>query len=137
MCGIHISILEKYWHMSNTVWESTKRSVVFNIAIVFLAIFLGVNAVQVLWQAFDVREESVKEQDKIGKLRAQKEQLEAQLRELETKEALEREAKSRLNLKLPGEEVVVVVSEKKEKPTEAPHSPGFWKRIKEKLTFWQ
>ena len=50
-------------------------------------------------------------------------------RELETKEGAERDAKERLNLKNPGENVVVVVEKKKEIPEVTPRAQFFWERI--------
>lgn len=59
------------------------------------------------------RTESEETTKKIDGLKRKKQELEAALAEIQTKEAVEREAKARLNLKKPGEEVVVVVPEKK------------------------
>ena len=68
-------------------------------------------------------------QEKIEELTKKKQELEAYLAELSTDEAIKREAKERLNLKEPGEEVVVVAAEEAgaEKNQE---NPSFWDRVK-------
>lgn len=112
------------------MWEKIKSSIIFNVVIVALGVFLAVSASRTVRQALLVREEAAKEKEKIEELQKKKTELEAYLLELETKEAIEREAKRELNLKLPGEEVVVVVPEKNEVfPASSPSLTG-WERIK-------
>ena len=66
---------------------------------------------------------------KIEQLKAKKRELETALTEIQTKEAVEREAKERLNLKNPGEQVVVIVPEKKDNQSEE-QSMSFWAKFK-------
>ena len=64
-------------------------------------------------------------------LTQKKQELEEELRRLEAPGAGERQAKERLNLKLPGEEVTVVISEKKPGELSATtSSQGWWNRIR-------
>lgn len=112
------------------MWEKIKNSIIFNVVIVVLAVFLAVSASRTMRQAFLVREEVEKEKEKIEELQKKKTELEAYLLELETKDAIEREAKQELNLKLPGEEVVVVVPEKNGVSFASPPRLTVWERIK-------
>ena len=79
-------------------------------------------------QALALRREYKDQQQEIDTLSRKKGELEAYIAELQSREAVEREAKSRLNLKLPGEEVVVVVPKKKE--LEEDKLGTFWKRTR-------
>lgn len=74
-----------------------------------------------------MRKEAKDREEKIIELNQKKAELEAYIAELQSREAIEREAKERLNLKLPGEEVVIVVPEK-DSPEEAPKN--IWDKIK-------
>lgn len=112
------------------MWHKLKNSIVFNIFIIALAAFLSVSAYRTVKQSFMVREQTAAEREQIEELKNKKAELEAYLAELQTKEAIEREAKAELNLKLPGEEVVVVVPGKKENAPEEAPKPTFWERIK-------
>ncbi|MBI2056030.1 MAG: cell division protein FtsL [Candidatus Sungbacteria bacterium] len=112
------------------MWKTLKNSIIVNIIIITLAVFLSISAYRTVKQAFVVREQTVEERKQIEELKNKKEELEAYLVELQTKEAIEREAKAELNLKLPGEEVVVVVPEKKENIPEEPTRATLWDSIK-------
>lgn len=88
------------------------------------SIFLAV-AVLVSWgsynmvrQALTLRAESRNTGEKVEELLKKKQELEAYIAELEDPRTIEREAKERLNLKLAGEEVVVVVPPAEKKPDE-------------------
>ena len=64
------------------------------------------------------------------KLLEKKAALESELSELQTREGIEREAKERFNLKMPGEKVVIVVPESTESATSSEsHKKSFWERI--------
>lgn len=98
--------------------------------LVFLLVVAGVGygTFNITRHALSLSQESAKLREQAEELKRQKANLQARLRELETHEAVEREAKDRLNLKIPGEEVVVVVPEKKEGVREEEH--GIWQKIK-------
>lgn len=80
-------------------------------------------------QAVVLRQEAKNAERKVEELTRKKAELEAYLAELQTPEAVEREAKERLNLKKKGEEVVVVVP-KDEKEDASVVSVTFWQKIK-------
>lgn len=81
--------------------------------------------------ALSMRRESEDVNHKITELQQKKAQLEAYLQELQTKEALERRAKERLNLKKPGEEVVVVIPAEKKEESQTPAKISMWEKIKQ------
>ena len=77
-----------------------------------------------------VRMERRATDERIQELIRKKETLEIQLRELETREVAEREAKERLNLKNPGEKVVVVLPETSHRESVSATQAGVWERIR-------
>ncbi len=111
------------------MWGKMKQSVVFNIGIALLAIFVVSGTYRMVEQAFSAQEGAKEEVGKIEELKQKKSVLEASLEELKTKDAVTREAKERLNYKLPGEEVVVVVPEKKAAEVSSSSTPTFWQKI--------
>ena len=125
-------------HFRRNTWSRIKRSFVFHILLASVAAVLGYGLIDVMRQASFLSKESKSAEEKVKELTQKKQELEVYLRELETREALEREAKARLNLKKPGENVVVVVPDKKseEVPREVPQD--FWERAKNFLySLWK
>ena len=105
-----------------------KKSFVVNIALILIAVAISYNAARMVRDALDMRTQSADMTQRIEQLKVKKQELEVLLTELQTKEAVEREAKERLNLKKPGEQVVVVVPEKKDSsPAEQPMS--LWEKF--------
>lgn len=119
--------MKKNQHQS--LWEWMKGSLVINIFFVIFAGFAGYSAYSIFGQAFAVRREYQRTAGEIEALRAKKVNLEARIRELASPQALEREGKEFLNLKMPGEEVVVVVPEEEE-AQEAELSGSWWERVR-------
>lgn len=97
--------------------------------LVTVAAGISYSASRMVRDAFVLREQSAEITQKIEELTKKKHELETYLAEIQTKEAIEREAKSRLNLKKPGEKVVVVVPEKKETAIVA-EPQNWWTKIK-------
>lgn len=118
-----------------------QRSIIRNhsfyaiILLVALAAAVGYGAARMVLNAMALRGESRETQKQIEELLARKKELEARITELQDEEAIRREAKERLNLKLPGENVVVVVPEKQE-ASDAPQSNGILDRVINFLKFW-
>ena len=110
------------------MWSKIKKSAVLNILLVLTAIWVAYSAYNMVSQALSMRQETEDKQKKIALLGRKKEELEAYIAELQSREAIEREAKSRLNLKLPGEEVVVVVPDKDNLEEES--SGTLWEQVK-------
>lgn len=90
-----------------------KKPIIINMILILLAISVSYSAVRMVRNVVMVRTQSEEITKKIEDLKHKKQELELTLAEIQTREVVEREAKTRLNLKKPGEEVVVVVPEKK------------------------
>lgn len=102
-----------------------KKPFIINIVLILVAVIASYSAARMVRSAFIMHAQSAEMAKKIEDLKGKKQQLEGAIAEIQTKEAVEREAKARLNLKKPGEEVVVVVPPKKsDLPAEKPAS--FW-----------
>ena len=71
----------------------------------------------------------------LQRLKEEKAILQAKVPQASKENDLEKEIRERLGLKKPGEEVVVVVPQKKSPQEEIPKE-GFWQRIFKKLKFW-
>lgn len=113
---------------NNQRWNFVKKSFLSPLAFFLVVAGVGYGTFNITRHAFSLSRESAELQGKAEELKRQKADLEARLRELETREAVEREAKDYLNLKMPGEEVVVVVSEKKDGAKNNNH--GIWQKVK-------
>lgn len=97
---------------ANNVVKSPIFSIVVNLCFLFLLTLVGVGTYRLVGQAHAILREEKDSQKRIHELVIKKNELEAALAELQTPEGIEKEAKKRLNLKLPGESVVVVPPEK-------------------------
>lgn len=114
-----------------------KKSILVNVALIGLAMVVSYNATRMVRNAIVLRAQSADMTKKIEELRLKKQELEAELVQIQTKEAAEREAKERLNMKKFGEEVVVVVPEKKDNIVTASPS-AIWNTMWEKIaSFFQ
>jgi len=109
------------------MWAKIKNSFLITIILCIVAVGVSIGAFRLVMHTLGLRGEYTVNQEKIAALTKQKQELEARLEELTVPAALEREAKARLNLKLPGEEVVVVVPEEKA-TTSLDISSGVWGR---------
>ncbi len=111
--------------------SKNKKRLVINGLLLALAIWAGWGATKMTWQAWELYQEAKDTEKQIAELAQKKEELESYIAELESRQGAEREAKARLNLKLPGEEVIVVVPE--ETKENQNNSFAWWKKIKEFL----
>ena|SRR3989344_765694 len=100
------------------MWNFFKKSLLSNIVFMALIVLVGLGSYKMVSQALSLRGEYNDTETKIQGLLKKKAELEAYAAELESRQAIEREAKERLNLKLPGEEVVVVIPQKKPEITQ-------------------
>ena len=111
------------------MWRRTKNSVFANLLLV------GVAVISMGWtyglghQAWLLNREYQAARQKISQLEREKSGLQEQIVELGTAEAARREAKRRLNLKDPGEQVVVVVPDTILPASTTPESAGLWQSI--------
>lgn len=104
-----------------------KNSLLANILLIVVAAVVGYSSFLMVRFALGLYEESSEGEAKIRDLSAKETDLEVRISEFKTPSSLEREAKERLNLKRRGEEVVVVLPEKKGEV--AITSSGIWERI--------
>lgn len=112
----------------NQFFSFIKQSITLHIIFALMAVGIAYGTFTIMRQVISLSRESKLLEKKIDALRREKSDLEVLIRELETPWAVQREAKDHLNLKMSGEEVVIVVPEKKEILPKAPTS--FWERIK-------
>src|SRR3989344_5566174 len=85
-----------------------KNSFLINVIFLLLVFLTAYGAFKLVREAKDINKESQKLEERAAKLVLRNQELGRNLAELETEEAVEKRAKERLNLKLPGEQVVVV-----------------------------
>lgn len=104
----------------------------------FVALFLlgwfGVQFWGVAEKAHALYGERKRLEAELASLQQKKAELEAGLSRFQSEAYLEREAKRRLNLKKPGERVVIVVPEEKKEATTT--SPSFWQGVRAAFFFW-
>ena len=99
------------------------------IVIFGILIISGVRLVQV-WRAYGQLEASVgKLEKKLADYESENRELRDQLRIAETPEAVERDGKSRLNMKKPGEKVVIVVPSQSVSSTTPSGAEGLIERL--------
>lgn len=80
------------------------------LALLFIAaVLLSASAIRIFIRASAIRGEQNALEDQIKKIEAENARLKESLRQTDSREAVERMAKEKLNLKQPGEEVVVVM----------------------------
>lgn len=106
-----------------------KNSLLFHIFLLIVAGAVAYGSFYMVRQALSLYRESMANQRKIEQLTQRKRELEAYLEHLQTPGAIEQQARERLNLKLPGEQVVVVLARKADdmqKQVERA-GEGFWK----------
>ena len=87
--------------------------------LIAIAAFLAVSSVRIVRRAIGIQRERATLDARIRELQAERERLRQAIASLGSPEAVERLAKERLNLKRPGEEVVVVTPPAKPAPSEA------------------
>ncbi len=111
------------------MWRYLQSSFALNLLLIILALIVGYSSFSMIRHAIELSREKKTGEMKIKELSGTKEKLEARIAEFGTPEALEREAKLRLNLKRKGEKVVVVLPE--EKINGEASAPGFtWEKLR-------
>lgn len=114
------------------MWQKVKNSIWLNILLLAAAGFFAYHAFFMVRDAVLLKQEERARAEEIDKVLKKKAELEAYLREIETKEAVVREAKERFNLKLSGEKVVVVVPDDVRETEAEAREPtaSLWERVK-------
>lgn len=111
------------------MWTFLKKSLLTHIAFFLITVATAYGTYQMVNYALALRAESRHTQEKIKELMEVKKDLEARLVEIQTPEAVEREAKEKLNLKKAGESVVVVVPEEEKKKEKEAAPMGFFGKV--------
>lgn len=108
-----------------------RNSLLFNIFLFIVALVVAYGSFYMAKQAVALYRESAGNRKKIEELTRRKQELEAYLEHLQTPGAIEQQAKERFNLKLPGEQVVVVIADKASSTEERARQAGkgFWQWI--------
>lgn len=124
-----------------SMWRKVSSSLIFNIFVVAVVSFLIYRAVKMLDHALVVRHELKATEERTAGLMKKKAELEAQIAEFESAQVVDREAKERLNLKRPGEVVVVVpegeaLTKNTSSSLPVAHESSWWERLKDFLTDW-
>ncbi len=111
------------------MWHRITRSLSINMALGVLAFLSLVSAASLMRQAIQISRDSATAARRLDELTAHKKELEAAIRTAGMEEAVRYKAKARLNLKNPGENIVVVLPDKKEIPPAGGGESVWWKRI--------
>lgn len=116
------------------MWPKVKNSIALNLILLLLAALTAYGAFNLGRYGWELKKESGGVQKKIERLTQKKQALEKYRVEFETKEAAEKKAKERLNLKLVGEKVVVLVPQtpaaNSENSEQFLELGGFWTQAK-------
>ena len=115
------------------MWNALKRSWFLNAFFAAIAVAVSLGAYKEVRFLLLLRKEEGIQHAKVAELQKKKEELEAKLVALEHPEGIAREAKERLNLKKPWEEVVVVLPQVSSGVSVAERL-GAWDRIKKFLS---
>lgn len=110
------------------MWNRITHSLSATIFLAAVAVACAAGAVSLMRSALQVSRDSAAASARLALLTAQKERLEEERRERAGEEAVRYHAKARLNLKNPGEEIVVVLPDRPE--ISASGEMGLWRRIK-------
>ena len=117
-------------------FESKFLVVILGVLFICLIGFLIISNIRINERRAELQTQAEYLRKEIQILEEKKEKLETGILEVKTKDYIEREARDRLGLKKPGEEVVVVLPpEEKQQDIVAPIEKTLWQRILEKLGF--
>jgi len=110
--------------------------VLFGLFAITIAVFLIVSNFKINKRRQELISQITFLEKEIQILEEKNEQLKAGIARTESESYLEREARERLGLKKPGEEVVAIKKVESEE-AEKPEEKNFWDKIWEKIQFWR
>ena len=111
------------------MWKRITHSLSANIAFGILATICVLGAVSLASQAIQISRDSATAATRLNELTAKKKEFETALREAEMEDTIRYKAKARFNLKNPGENIVVVLSDKKEASSTPGNGASWWEQI--------
>ncbi|MBZ9578371.1 septum formation initiator family protein [Patescibacteria group bacterium] len=112
-------------------------SILFGLFALAIAIFLIVSNIKINRRRKDLISQIGTLEKEIQILELKNEELKAGVDQSLTESYLEKEARERLGLKKPGEEVVVIKKIETQEPEEVEQEKSLWDKIWEKLKFWR
>ena len=115
--------------------ESKFLPIILGILVFALIGFLAVSNLRINKKRTELQSQIERLETEIKTLEEKKEKLKAGILESESETFLEKEAREKLGLKKPGEEVVVVLPPKETAEEGAQEQKSLWQRILEKLGF--
>lgn len=119
---------------SESAKETWKRIGALALVVVVVGFFVNV-AAGLYSKSRMLKGERQKKEEELSLVRKENERLRTEIQFLGSESALEREAKSRLNYKKPGEEVVIIVPpEEKQTATTSPVDESWWGYFKNLVT---
>jgi len=120
---------------SNTSFKDKFVPIILGILFFAIIGFLAVSNFRINKKKIELQSQADSLKKEIQILEEKKEQLRAGILEGESETFLEKEARDRLDLKKPGEEVVTVLPPKETAEQEAQKKKSFWERILQMLNW--
>lgn len=112
-------------------------SVLFCLSAIALAAFLIISNLRINKKREGLISQIKVLKEEIQILEGKNEQLKAGVDQTQSESYLEKEARERLGLKKPGEEVVAIKQLAPEEPEEVEKEKSFWEKVWDKITFWR
>lgn len=117
-------------------FQTTLFQILFGLFAIALAIFLIISNLRINKRRQELISQIEFLEKEIQIFEEKNQQLKAGIAQTESESYLEKEARERLGLKKPGEEVVVIKKVESEE-AEKPEEKSFWDKVWEKLKFWR
>jgi len=127
-------MIPKYKQIKKSSWQDIFFMAFFGLLILTVVGFLAFSNFRISQRRAMLNSQIEQLKAEIRAAEEKKQQLQVQAYESSQEEFLEREAREKLNLKKPGEEVVAVLPSEEDK-TEEPQKQSFWDKILGKIKF--
>lgn len=121
-------MIPKYKQIKKRSWQDIILQVVFGFLILTILGFLAVSNIRISQRRAALNSQIDKLKAEVKAAKEKKQELQAQVNQSLQGEYLEQEAREKLNLKKPGEEVVTVLPAETNK-TDEPKKQSFWDKI--------
>jgi len=127
-------VKKKYFQKKDS-WEGKIFLIFLGIFLFSIIVFLIFSNYRITKKRIELQGQIKNLQNQIRELEEKKAKLESALSSSDNPEFLEKEARDRLGLKKPGEEVIVILPPKKEQATSTVQKKSFWQNLLEKFGF--
>lgn len=128
-------MVAKFKKTKKRTFQTIFFSIILAVLIVMIASFLIISNWKMNQRRAELRTKIEELKKEIQILEEKNKELEAGISQVETREYLEKVAKEQLNLKNPGEEVVVITKEEGLEKERKEEKKSFWQKIWEKIGF--